>query len=418
MLPQEGLSSRVRRHEEVSPDDDFISRPRLDPSVTLDRKHEHESEEAGPGSKVQRLSGVLQHAAEFRISSVEKKHGLEVPVSVNQDEKELLLTKNLENPYLWYGTEFPKELEVEGMRKEMKSMINFDVFTEVSVAQLNQDQLSSAISSKWVKTRKPDGSVRCRLVCRGFNQVVDDPDQTFASTPGLTTSKLLLTLAVTFGWDVFTGDISTATAFLHALITGEDIFIIRPSEFYPDQNVVWKLKRALYGLKNSPRLWQDHFASVMKKLNFDRMKSDPNLYVHKTKRLYVLTYVDDLMFFGNRSDIDIVMTEMRKKLLLKTTGHLSEGQEVHFLGREIRRTPEAIELSMSPIYVEKIMETLEMQTCKSVTTPGVDILKKVTNSDQFLQRFINFTEESLVSCFGCQICDATSCLQSKNFQKD
>ena len=134
-LPQEGPPSRVRRHEEVSPDDDFVSRPRLDPSVTLDRKHEHESEEAGPGSKVQRLSGVLQHAAEFRISSVETKHGLEVPVSVNQDEKELLLTKNLENPYLWYETEFPKELEVEGMRKEMKSMVNFDVFTEVPVTQ-------------------------------------------------------------------------------------------------------------------------------------------------------------------------------------------------------------------------------------------------------------------------------------------
>ena len=246
-------------------------------------------------------------------------------------------------------------------------MVNFDVFAEVPVTQLNQDQLSSAISSKWVKTRKPDGSVRCRLVCRGFDQVVDDPDQTFASTPSLTTLKLLLTLAVTFGWNVFTGDISTA--FLHALITGEDIFIIPPSEFYPDQNVVWKLKRALYGLKNSPRLWQDHFASVMKKLNFDRMKSDPNLYVHKTKRLYVLTYVDDLMFFGHRSDIDVVMTEMRKELLLKTTGQFSEGQEVHFLGREIRRTSEAIELSMSPIYVEKILETLEMQTCKSVTTP-------------------------------------------------
>ena len=63
----------------------------------------------------------------------------------------------------------------------------------------------------------------------------------------------------------------------------------------------------------------------MKKLNFDRMKSDPNLYVDKTKRLYVLTYVDDLMLFGHRSDIDVVMAEMRKELLLKTTGHLSEG---------------------------------------------------------------------------------------------
>ena len=38
---------------------------------------------------------------------------------------------------------------------------------------------------------------------------------------------------------------------------------------------------------------------------------------------------------------------------------------------------------MSPIYVEKIMETLEMQDMQNpVTTPGVDILKKVTNSDQ------------------------------------
>ena len=63
---------------------------------------------------------VYFDAAEFRVSSVETKHGLEVPVSVNQDEKELLLTRNWENLYLWYETEFPKELEVQGMRKARK----------------------------------------------------------------------------------------------------------------------------------------------------------------------------------------------------------------------------------------------------------------------------------------------------------
>ena len=151
--------------KKFSPEDDFVSRPRIDPreSMSMNRK------KPDLVNRFSGLSGVLQHAAEFQISSVETKHGLEVPVSVNQDEKELLLTKNLENPYLGYETEFPKELEVEGMRKEMKSMVNFDVFTEVAVTQLNQDQLSSAISCKWVKTRKPDGSVRCRLVCRGFD---------------------------------------------------------------------------------------------------------------------------------------------------------------------------------------------------------------------------------------------------------
>jgi len=123
----------------------------------------------------------------------------------------------------------------------------------VPVKNLSEHELSHAIPSRWVKTRKPDGAVRC-----SFDQVVDDPDQTFASTPSLTTLKLLLTLSVAFGWDVSTGHISAA--FLHALITGEDIYVTPPAEYYPDQNVVWKLqlKRAPCGLKSSPRLWQDH----------------------------------------------------------------------------------------------------------------------------------------------------------------
>ena len=102
----------------------------------------------------------------------------------------------------------------------------------------------------------------------------------------------------------------------------------------------------------------------MKKLNCSRMKSDPNLYVHNQKRLYVLTYVDDLMFFGSRPDVDVLANDMRKELLLKITGHLSEGQEVHFLGRDIRRTPEAMELSMRPTYVEKIL--LKLWICRTV----------------------------------------------------
>ena len=159
-----------------------------------------------------------------------------------------MLAKSLENLFLWYEAEFPKELEIAGMKKEMESMVNFDVFSEAPVDSLSAHELSHAISSRRVKTRKPDGTVRCRLVVRGFDQVVDDPDQTFASTPSLTT------LSVAFEWDVSTGDISTA--FLLALITGEEIYVIPPAEYYPDQNVIWKLKRGLYGLKNSPETWQ------------------------------------------------------------------------------------------------------------------------------------------------------------------
>jgi hypothetical protein len=86
-----------------------------------------------------------------------------------------LLTKSFGNPFLWYETKFPKELEVAGMKKEMESMVNFEVSSEVPVETLSEHELPHAISSCWVKTREPDGTVRCRLVFRGFHPVVDDP---------------------------------------------------------------------------------------------------------------------------------------------------------------------------------------------------------------------------------------------------
>ena len=140
-------------------------------------------------------------------------------------------------------------------------MRDFDVFEEISVDKVSPETLESAISTKWVKVRKPDGTVRCRIVGRGYTQHVEDEDETFASTPSLTTLRLLLTLAVAKGWHISVGDISTA--FLHAVVDG-DFYVIPPLEFYPEARTLWKLKKVLYGLKHSPKLWQQHFAAVMK----------------------------------------------------------------------------------------------------------------------------------------------------------
>ena len=45
---------------------------------------------------------------------------------------------------------------------------------------------------------------------RGYTQQVDDRDELFASTPSLTTLKLLLTLSSAFSWHIATGDVSTS----------------------------------------------------------------------------------------------------------------------------------------------------------------------------------------------------------------
>ena len=87
--------------------------------------------------------------------------------------------------------------------------------------------------------------------------------------------KTLLTLAVARGWHVTLADVSTA--FLHASMDGE-VLVLPPVEYYPSGDVVWRFKRALHGLKNAPKLRQQHLATTLESKGFQRMKSDPNLY--------------------------------------------------------------------------------------------------------------------------------------------
>ena len=183
----------------------------------------------------------------------------------------------------------------------------------------------------------------------------------------------MLTLAVAKGWHISIGNISTA--FIHALVDG-NFYVLPPLEFYPEGRTLWKLKKALYGLKHSPKLWQQYFASVMDKNGFRRMKSDPILYVHDSKQLYVLAYVDDLMFCGSQADVSTLIKDLQKDLLLKVTSTLNEGQSSSFLGRNLKRISTFISVGMSPSYVDAMPELYGLKQCRPALAPGTDALRK------------------------------------------
>ena len=344
-LPDELFKRPLEEVSGASGASSSTSRPRLEPPLTFERKRET-SEVSEAASKLQRISSWFRTSdhptrlLDLRVSAVTTKQALEVPVAVNQDEDELTLEEHFKTPLFWQSVDFTYEEEKAGMNKEMQSMLNF-----------TPAQLQTVISTRWVKTRKFDGTCRCRIVVRGYDQVVEDPDETYASTPSLLTLKTFLTLAVARGWHVTLADVSTA--FLHAPMDGE-VLVLPPVEYYPSGDVVWKLKRALYGLKNAPKLWQQHFASTLESKGFQRMKSDPNLYFHAKRKIYLLCYVDDLMLFGERKAVADLVADLQKELLLRVTGELSEGQEATFLGRHMRRTSTSTQMFMETSYVDRI----------------------------------------------------------------
>ena len=338
-----------------------------------------------PGSetKLQRISAVFETDSLpvtcACVASISTKSGLDVPIEPNVDREEELQALRAAEPVLWYDTEFDREQEIAGMNKEMTSIKDFDVYEEKLITECTSEQLENAISTKWVKRAKGDG-VKCRVCVRGYDQEVD-PDDTYASTPSLITLKLLLTLAVAHGWHILAGDVSTA--FLHALLTDE-VFAIPPVEYYPNGGVLWKLRKAMYGLKQSPRMWQQHFASVAASLGFERLKSDSNLYFQPERRCYMLCYVDDLLIFGDKKTTEFLFSELQKQLCLRSEGVLEPGTSISFLGRCITRREDSIEMSMPTSYIDKMLEQLDMLKCRHAATPGTDSLRKLIDSEELL----------------------------------
>ena len=104
-----------------------------------------------------------------------------------------------------------------------------------------------------------DGSLKkykARLVAKGFNQQYGfDYHETFSPVIKPATIKVLLTLALTFQWDV--QQIDVKNAFLNGSLE-EEVYMSQPPGFESaNKSLVCKLNRALYGLKHAPRSWYE-----------------------------------------------------------------------------------------------------------------------------------------------------------------
>ena len=109
-------------------------------------------------------------------------------------------------------------------------------------------------------------------------------------------------------------------------------------------DVVWRLKRAMYGLRTSPRLWQLHLRRVLQEQGKCRVlqgqglvecKSDRRLFT--ASQLIVLVYVDDLLLIGCPTQIERVCAtalQLEKTFTLKHTPTFSLTQDIRFLGND------------------------------------------------------------------------------------
>ena len=132
---------------------------------------------------------------------------------------------------------------------EMQAMTEFGVWDPYLV-ELPSGK--TAVDSKLVFKIKTDEKGRvvkykARFVARGFSQRPgEDFGETYSPVAMLTTVRLLLALAAVHGWPVHVVDVNNA--FLNASLT-EEIYLRQPAGGNDGTGRVYRLRKALYGLK-------------------------------------------------------------------------------------------------------------------------------------------------------------------------
>ena len=123
-------------------------------------------------------------------------------------------------------------------------------------------------SFRWVYTIKIglDGGLdrlKARLVAKGYTQIYgSNYYDTFSPIAKMASIRLLFSMATMRSWLLYQLDIKNA--FLHGDLV-EEVYMKQPPGFVAqgESGLVCRLRRSLYGLKQSPRAWFDRFSSVV-----------------------------------------------------------------------------------------------------------------------------------------------------------
>jgi len=175
-------------------------------------------------------------------------------------------------------------------RVEMDQMFDKGVLEPIHKRDVPADK--KAIPGMMVRTCKPTkhGTIRkfkSRFVAKGFWQRYGiDYTETFAPVAAIATIKLVLAVAAHFNMVCFQFDVEGAF-----LLPDIDhvVYIV------DEQGNYYRCHKTLYGLKQSPRVWNQDLDIELKQHGMLQSMHDPCLYTRRTERGWMLMacWVDD-----------------------------------------------------------------------------------------------------------------------------
>ncbi|XP_078442921.1 LOW QUALITY PROTEIN: cytochrome P450 93A3-like [Wolffia australiana] len=197
-----------------------------------------------------------------------------------------------------------------------------------------------AVGCKWVHTPKhrADGSLerrKSRLVARGFTQ--------------------------SYGVDYF------ETFSPVAKMEFEEVYMSHPPGYsLGPPRTVCRLRKSLYGLKQSPRMWFGRFSSVMRAEGYTQSNGDATIFLRRgpTGVAILVVYVDDILITGSDTvEASRLGLALAREFEIKALGPLR-----YFLDLEVAYSSRGIFVSQHK-YTVDLLTLTGMTDCSPLRTP-------------------------------------------------
>ncbi|KAL2149535.1 hypothetical protein VTH82DRAFT_8186 [Thermothelomyces myriococcoides] len=227
------------------------------------------------------------------------------------------------------------------------------------------------LPSKWVYDEKTDPSTgkktpRARwVVCGNFDEGSWKAQDVYAAVVNSVTVKIFFAIVAIEDLECYQFDFKTA--FLNAPIPdGVDYHVELPPGLNKPPGMACKLKKALYGLRQSPLYWFLALKPVLEEIGFEAIPSDLCLFHHNQTGALLVLYVDD-MLMGARdvSIVNDIRDRIREKYDLKELG-----EPKRFLGLDVIRDRPNRKIFLSQeTYITALLRKIGMDNANPAKTP-------------------------------------------------
>jgi Reverse transcriptase (RNA-dependent DNA polymerase) len=247
------------------------------------------------------------------------------------------------------------------------------------------------VGCKWVFTVKytPTGLLdrfKARLVAQGYSQVPgDDFLETFSPTVRFESLRTLLAIGAYLDWEIHQTDVVSAypRSILHA-----EVYMKPPQGLQAVPGKVLRVKKSLYGLKQSGREWYLEACKGLEELGLYPIFADTCIFVSKDQRLIVGLYVDDMVILAD----DIKVVQSFKAGIAKRWEIKDLGEVKRILGLEITRdrAKRTIKITQTA-YTDEMIAEYGLADARETKTPSVSLetleptsaTDKLANVDQY-----------------------------------